>query len=210
VVAVTVVVVTVAAAPESTLTCAGEAAATPEATGELAAMAAAAIASGAVALPDGVEAAATAGTPVSATGAAIATATAFCSVIAAVSGDAEAAVPVEDWLAEVSPEAGLAVDFPAPFFEPVDFVLGCWTALAVESELASEDGSALALRASELLLADGSAVPASRERPLSEAVDASLERRGGAGCSGAEGAEGPLLAPAAALLSTSAPKLSFP
>jgi hypothetical protein len=166
-------------------------------------MAAAAIASGAVALPDGGEAAAVAGTSVNATGAAIATATAFCIVTA---GSAVAAMSVEDEVAW-SPEAGFA-DLPAPVFELADFVPDCWAASAVAPELSLED--ALELPSSELSLADWPVAPALFVWLLSGGADVSLERRGGGGGSGAVEVEGALLASAAVLLSTSAPKISFP
>jgi hypothetical protein len=186
---------------------AGDVAVASEAIVALAAMAAAAIASGAVALPDGGEAAAVAGTSVNATGAAIATATIFCIVTAAAAGSAMAAMSVEDEVAW-SPEAGFVADLPAPVFELVDFVPGCWTESGVAPELSLE--GALALASSELSLTDGPVAPALFDWLLSEEADVSMERRGGGAGSGAGELEGPLLASAAVLLSTSAPKISFP
>jgi hypothetical protein len=76
--------------------------------------------------------------------------------------------------------------------------------------LASEGWLAVALRSFELLLADGSVAPESRDRLVSGVADVSRVLRGGAGGSGTEEGAGPLLESAAWLLSTSVPKLSFP
>jgi hypothetical protein len=62
----------------------------------------------------------------------------------------------------------------------------------------------------ELFLADWSGAVLSRGGLLSEAVDASLDPRGGADCSCAIAVARVLAAAAAALLSTSDAKLSFP
>jgi hypothetical protein len=197
--------------------CADDAAGVPEMTDELAAMAAAAIASGAVALPD---AGIAAGTPVSATGAGIATATAFGVVTADAACSTEAARSVEarpveatsgeEWIVEVSPEDGFAFDFAEPAFEAPDFAPGCATALAMTSGVSSEDCLAVPLRSSAVLPAVWSDAAALRDPLLSEVAGASPERRCGTGCSGAVEAVRSLPVSIAVLLSTSAPKLSFP
>jgi len=123
-------VVTVAAASESVLICVD-----PAAAARLAEMAAAAIASGAVALPDAEGE--VVGTLVKATVTGIATATTFgvvtdvapCCAVSAGSG------------VEVSSEDDLAVDFAAPAFTALEFAPERCTALVVLApELASEGG----------------------------------------------------------------------
>jgi hypothetical protein len=76
--------------------------------------------------------------------------------------------------------------------------------------LASEDWLAAALRSFELLLADGLVAPESRDRLTSGLAELSPELRGGGGGSAAAEGAGSLLGSADLLLSTSAPKLSFP
>ena len=109
--------VAAAVAPESILTCADgtDGAAV---TGVLAAIAAAAIASGAVPVPDvGVAA----GTSVGATGTGIATATGFGVVTDGASCCVEAAGAVEEPVAAIVSETGFSIVFGAPVFEAPDF-----------------------------------------------------------------------------------------
>jgi hypothetical protein len=133
--AATSAAVTAAAAAE--LVCAGEAVG-GALTGELAAMAAAAIASGAVPLPDAVVAVVAeiaevagvaAGTFVDAMTTGITMATAFGTPAASPPGCADAVGSVE----EVSSEDDLSVDFVLPAFEVSAFPLGCWVAPALAS-----------------------------------------------------------------------------
>jgi hypothetical protein len=102
--------------------------------GELAAMAAAAIASGAVLLPDAVTpvvavlAGAVEGTFVGARMTGITTAIAFGTT--AVPACCAARVGS---VGELSSEDDLSVDFAVPSFEPLAVVLDCWAALAPEA-----------------------------------------------------------------------------
>ncbi len=207
---------TAAATPASILACADEAA--DEAAGAaavvdmLAAMAAAAIANGAVALPEvGAvpEVGGAAGVSVTTTGTGIAVAMAFVAVTA--SCCAEAVGSVEEPAAEVSSDDDFAVDLPASDFELPDFALEGWGAPALVSELLLEGGAAAteaeAFWLPELLLADGAAGPFC-DPPLFAAAGALSEEDCEGGCAGA-GATG-LLASLAVLPSTSAPKISFP
>jgi hypothetical protein len=202
-----------AAAPESILVCADDAAGAAGAAdaGELAAIAAAAIASGAVALPG---AGVAAGTSVDAIMTGIATATAFGVIADGPSCFAEAAGTAEESAAEVLSEAGLSVDFSVPAFEALDFALDRWTAAVLAAALAaaleSESCLAVASRSSELFRAAWSEDAASRERVLSAVAAASSERRCDADCCCAVEVARSLPVSAAALLSTSAPKRSFP
>jgi hypothetical protein len=105
----------------------------------LAAMAAAAIASGAVALPEvGAlpEVAGAAGASVTGTVTGIAVAMAFVTVAAFCC--VEAVGSVEEPAAEVSPDDDFAVDFAVSDFELPDFAWECGAGLALVSELASE------------------------------------------------------------------------
>jgi len=205
--------VAAAAASESILICAGDAAAAADA-GELAAMAAAAIASGAVALPAAGVAGVAAGTSVDAIMTGIATATAFGVVADGPSSFAEAAGTAEESAPEVLSEDGLSVDFSVPAFEALDFALDRWTAAvlasALAAALASESCLAVASRSSELFRAAWSEDAAPRERVLSAVAAASSERRCDADCCCAVEVARSLPVSAAALLSTSAPKRSFP
>jgi hypothetical protein len=167
---------------------------------EVAAIAAAAIASGAVALPEtgGVEAAA--GTSENATVTGIATAT------GAPDGVEAAASALEVLSAD-----DFAGDFASPVFDAPDLAAGGGLVLVFPAALAlallvSEAGPALALRSFGPLLADGFAAAVFDDGELSAAAGVSLEFR----CDGAAVAERSLLlASAAVLLSTSAPKLSI-
>jgi hypothetical protein len=214
---------TAAAAPESILACADEA--TDEATGAvavaaavaaavavadmLAAMAAAAIANGAVALPEvGGEVGGAAGVSVTAMVTGIAVAMAVATVAAFCCADAVASV--EEPAAEVSPDDDFAVDLPASDFELPDIALEVWGASALVSELAPEGGAAGGAEAFwlvESLLAGGAAAPFC-DPPLFAAAGALSESDCQAGCGGAAAAE--LFASPAVLLSSSAPKISFP
>jgi hypothetical protein len=183
---------------------------------ELAAIAAAAIASGAVALPDDGEAA---GTIVDAIATGITTATGVGVVAAGPSccaGLAGLAGLALESAAGLSLEDGFAVDFVSSVFEVSDFALERWVpsafvfafAFAFASALASASERCLAaLRSPESALAVWSAAEVSRDRLMSAAADVSSERRCGADGSGARPL---LLVSAVALLSTSAAKLSFP
>jgi hypothetical protein len=189
---------TAAAAPESILACADEAA--DEAAGAaavadmLAAMAAAAIANGAVALPEVCgEVGGAAGVSVTATVTGIAVAMAFVTVAAFCC--AEAAGSVEEPAAEVSPVDDVAADFVASDFELPDFALEGWGA------------SAEAFWLLESLLAGGGAAAPFCDPPLFAAAGALSEGDCEAGC---DGAGVGLLASLAVLLLTSAPKISFP
>src|SRR5216684_1466930 len=203
-----------AAAPVSILIWA-DAAADADVAGELAAIAAAAIASGAVALP-----VVAAGISANAIGTGIATATAFGVVAEGSPCGAETAGAVEEsaaeaWSAEDFAAGSNTPAFKTPAFEALDFALDRWTASAsvLLSALVAESRLAVASRSSEFFCAAWSATVASRDRVLSAAVaDASSERRCNADCCWA--VEVPrsllLLVSADVLLSTSAPKLSFP
>jgi hypothetical protein len=212
---------TAAAAPESILACADEA--TDEATGAvavpvavavavavadmLAAMAAAAIANGAVALPEvGGEVGGAAGVSVTAMVTGIAVAMAAITVTASCCAEAGSVEPA----AEVSPDDDFAVDLPASDFEVPDFALQVWGVSALLSELAPEAGAAGGAEAFwlvESLLAGGAAAPFC-DPPLFAAAGALSEGDCRAGCGGAATAE--LFASPAVLLSSSAPKISFP
>ena len=141
-----------------------------------------------------------------------ATATAFAVVADGPPGCAEAAGPA----AEVVSEDGLSVGFSVPAFEALDFVLDRWTAAVLASAsalaeaLASESCLVVASRLSELFLAVWSADAVSRDRVLSAVGAASSERRCDADCCCAVEVGRSLPASVAVLLSTSAPKLSFP
>jgi hypothetical protein len=205
---------TAAVAPETILAGADEA--PDEAVGAaaadmLAAMAAAAIASGAVAMPEvGAlpEVGGAAGVSVTATVTGIAVAIAFIAVAA--SCCAEAAGSVEEPAAEVSSDEDFAVDFPASDFELPGFALeGSGGAASLVPELALEGGAAAeALWLLELLSADGTAAVPFCDPPLFAAAAVLSEEDCLAGCGGA--VAGALLASLAELLSTNAPKISFP
>jgi hypothetical protein len=178
---------------------------------ELAAIAAAAIASGAVALPDDGEAA---GTIVDAMATGITTATGVGVVAAGPSCCAGLAGLALESAAGLSLEDGFAVDFVSSVVEVSDFALerrvpsAFVFAFAFASALASASERCLAaLRSPESALAVWSAAEVSRDRLMSAAADVSSERRCGADGSGARPL---LLVSAVALLSTSAAKLSFP
>src|SRR5450759_796360 len=115
-------------------------------------MAAAAIASGAVASPDaGVAAGVSVNAIVTGIATAITIASAFGVVTAAVSCGAEAgSVEASAW--EILSEEGFSVDFAPPVFRPLDFAPDCWTACVLVSALAaaSEACLAAASRSSEL------------------------------------------------------------
>lgn len=208
-------VVAAAVAPGSTLVCAAVATGAFVAA-ELAAMAAAAMASGAVALPDDDAAA---GTIIGVTATGIATATGFGVVTAGPScftgAAGSAAVACEESPGEVSLEDGFAVDLVS-VFEPPDFAFEPWAASALALALAFALASALALafawerwlsaasRLSER--AAWSVAALSRDRLPSATADELSGRRCEAVCSGARS----LPVSAAVLLSTSAAKLSFP
>jgi hypothetical protein len=196
---------TVAAAPESILACVDEAA--DETAGAaavadmLAAMAAAAIAKGAVALP---EVGGATGVSVTATVTGIAVAMAFVAVAA--SCCAEAAGSVE----EPAADDGVAADFAVSDFELPDFALGgCGASeLALEGGAAPEGGAeAEVFWVPEPLLVDGAAGAVFCDPPLVAAAGASSE---GDCQAGGGGVAVGLLALLAALPSTSAPKISFP
>jgi hypothetical protein len=125
---------TAAAAPESILACADEAAGVAAVADMLAAMAAAAIANGAVAFAVFAEGGGAAGAPVTATVTGIAVAMAFVAAVA--SWCAEAAGSVEEPVAEVSPDDDFAADFAVSDFGLPDFALeGCGaSALALAPE----------------------------------------------------------------------------
>lgn len=125
---------TAAAAPESILACADEATGVAAVADMLAAMAAAAIANGAVAFPEVGGAAGAAGASVTATVTGIAVAMAFVAAVA--SCCAEAAGSVEEPVAEVSPDDDFAADFAVSDFGLPDFALeGCGaSALALAPE----------------------------------------------------------------------------
>jgi len=205
-----------AAAPVSILICAG-AAADADVADELAAIAAAAIASGAVALPAaGVAAGISAAAMLTGT----TTATTFGVVAEGSLCCAETAGAVEEsaaeaWSAEDFAAGSKAPAFKTPAFEARDFGPDRWTASAsaLLSALVAESRLAVASRSSGFVCAAWSAAVASRDRALSAAVaDASSERRCDADCGWAvEVARSLLLLVSAdVLLSTSAPKLSFP
>jgi hypothetical protein len=202
---------TAAAAPESILACADEAA--DEAAGAaavadmLAAIAAAAIASGAVAVPEvGGEIGGAAGVSVTATVTGIAVAMALVAVAA--SCCAEAAGSVEEPVAEVSPVDDVAADFVASDFELPDFALEGWGASALVPVSALVGGAVVeAFWLLESVLAGGAAAAPFCDPPLFAAAGALSEGDCLAGCGGG-GAE--LLASLTVLLSTSAPKISFP
>ncbi len=131
---------TAAATPESILAGADEAAGAVAVADMLAAMAAAAIANGAVALPEVDGAAGAAGASVTATVTGIAVAMAFVAVAA--SCCAEAAGSLEDPAEEVSPDDDFAADFAASDFELPDFAWECGAASVLVLELALEGGAA--------------------------------------------------------------------
>jgi hypothetical protein len=199
-----------AVALASILVCAADAAGASVAA-ELATIAAAAIASGSVALPDAGEAA---GTFAAATVTGIATAIGFGVVKADPSCWAGAAGSATEaasaWAAGASSESDFAVDFASSVFEAPDLVLVRWTASVCASALVSERCLIAASRSSESFCAALSADAALRDCLRSAAADASSERRRDADCSCAVEFARSLLVSAAVLLSTSAPKLSFP
>src|SRR5258708_15080849 len=193
---------TAAAASELLLICGDDGSGAADA-GELAAIAAAAIASGAVALPD---AGVAVGICVDARITGIATATAFGVVTDAASCCAEAAT-VEASGAEVVSEEDFSVDFfSVDVAVPAFKVLDCWTA----SVLAAEPCLATASRSSELVPAGWSAGAASRDRLVSAAVDASSVRRCDADCGCAVELARSLPVSAGARLSTSPRRPSLP
>ena len=153
------------AAPESLPVCAA-----PDMTDELAASAAAAIASGAAALPDGGEAE---GRSVSATGAGMTTAMVFGAATAsAACGIAVASM--EELASDASPEDDLEAVFDVSAFE--DFAAGCVAVAALV--FASETGLAAVSRLSEGLLAVWAEAVVSAARRLSGFAGALSERRG--------------------------------
>lgn len=182
----------------------------------LAAIAAAAIASGAVAaLPD---VGAAAGALVDAVVTAIATATAFgvvAGVLPCCAAVAGSAVVAPAFLSE----AGLSDDLVSSDFEPLELERDCGAAalaLASALALALEACWAAAFGAAELVPVEGAADAVLRDAELSGAACASLPDGCGAGggcctagvgCCGA--GAGSLAAAAWMLLSTSAPKLSL-
>jgi hypothetical protein len=199
-------VMTAAAAPESILACVNEAAGAAAVADMLAAMAAAAIAKGAVALP---EVGGATGVSVTATATGIAVAIAFVAVAA--SCCAEAAGSVEEPAAEVSAEDEVAADFAVSDVELLDFPLeGCGASeLALEGGAAPEGGAAAEVFwLPEPLLVDGAAGAVFCDPPLVAAAGVLSEGDCQAGCGG--GVAVGLLASLAVLLSTSAPKISFP
>jgi hypothetical protein len=185
--------------------------------GELAAMAAAASASGAVPLPDALiavvaeVAGVAAGAFVDAMTTGITMATAFGTAEDGPPGCADAVGSVE----EVSSEDDFSFDFVVPAFEVSAFALDCWVAVALasvfEAVLAVEACPALEL--SEALLAAWLVAVESEDCVLFWVVEESSVRRGGAGGVGAADVV-PLLPVAlfvaAALLSSRAPKRSLP
>jgi hypothetical protein len=136
---------TAAAAPESILACADvtadeaadEAAGATAVADRLAAMAAAAIANGAVAFPEVGGAAAVA---VTATVTGIAVAMAFIAVVAACCADAAASV--EEPVTDVSPDDGFGADFAVSDFELPDFAWDGGAALALVPVFAPAGGAA--------------------------------------------------------------------
>jgi hypothetical protein len=162
-------------------------------------------------LPDAGEAA---GTFAAATVTGIGTATGFGVVTAGPSCLAGAAGSVAEaasaWVAEASSEFDFAADFASSVFEAPDLALERWTPSVFASALASERCLTAASRSSEAFCAALSAEAASRDCLRSAAADASSERRRDADCSCAAEFARSLLVSAAVLLSTSAPKLSFP
>jgi hypothetical protein len=199
-----------AVALASILVCAADAAGASVAA-ELAAIAAAAIASGSVALPDAGEAA---GTFAAATITGIATATGFGVATAGPSCLAGAAGSAADaasaWAVGASSEFDFAAGFASSVFEAPDLALERWTPSVFASALASERCLTAASRSSESFCAALSADAALRDCLRSAAADASSERRRDADCCSAVEFARSLLVSAAVLLSTSAPKLSFP
>jgi hypothetical protein len=188
--------------------------------GELAAIAAAAIASGAEALPDaGVAGATSVETMVTA----IATATGFGVVTSVASCWAEAPRAEESSAGErpgaeaVSEIACGSVDFfsigfSVPAFKMFGLAPDGWTAsvLALLSASGSELCLAVALRSSALLPTAWSAGPALRDRLLSAAAGISSARRGEAGCCCAVALARSWAVSEGALLSIRAWKPSFP
>jgi hypothetical protein len=186
--------------------------------GELAAMAAAASASGAVPLPDALiavvaeVAGVAAGTFVDAMTTGITMATAFGTAEDGPPGCADAVGSVE----EVSSEDDFSFDFVVPALEVSAFALDCWVAVALasvfEAVLAVEACPA-ALELSEALFAAWPVAVESEDCVLFWVVEESSVRRGGAGGVGAADVV-PLLPGAlfvaAALLSSRAPKRSLP
>jgi hypothetical protein len=181
---------------------------------ELAAIAAAAIASGAVALP---VAGAAAGTLAGARATGIATATGFGVVTAPTSCCARAVAIVAAAVSEVS-EEGFAGGFAGPALTTPDGAAdGCAESglpaarpLKPVWVLASEGLGVLASRSLEPLAAAWLAGGASCDCVLSVVAGASAEGRWAADGWGAVEAAASLALSAAVLLSTSAPKLSFP
>jgi len=195
-----------AVAAESILACADEAAGAAAVADMLAAMAAAAIAKGAVALP---EVGGATGVSVTATVTGIAVAMALVTVAA--SCCAEAAGSVEEPAAEASADDEVAADFAVSDFELLDFALeGCGASeFALDDGAAPEGGAAAEVFwLPEPLLVDGAAGAVFCDPPLVAAAGALSEGdcQAGGGC----GAAVWLLASLAVLPSTSAPKISFP
>ena len=209
-------VVTAATASVSLSICTGDAADAAGA-GELAAIAAAAIASGAVALPD---AGVAGGISVETMVTAIATATGFGVVTDVASCRAEAAVEESRAGDKSGAEAVseitfgsvdfFSIGFSVPAFKVLGLAPDCWTAsvLALVPASASELCLAVESRSSELLAAAWSADPAPRDRLLSAAAGGSSTRRGEAGCCAVALARS--LPVSDALLSIRAWKRSFP
>jgi hypothetical protein len=142
------------AALGSVRVCAGTAAIDEDVTDWLAAIAAAAIASGAVAGLDVAGAVGAAGTAAKVTGTGMATAIAFGAAISVASG--EVAALAGSAAAEVSEDDELAVDLVPSAGEPVDFPRRCDGGSIVAPAPAAEGGAALAswLLLTESVLAD--------------------------------------------------------
>jgi hypothetical protein len=130
-----------AAALGSVWVCAGAAAIEEDVTDWLAAIAAAAIASGAVTGPDVAGAVGAAGTAVNVAGTGMATAIAFGAAISVASGEAALAGSVA---AEASEDDELAVDLVPSTCEPGDFPRECDGESVVAPAPAAEVGAALA------------------------------------------------------------------
>lgn len=173
---------------------------------ELAAIAAAAIASGAVAVPDPGVAAGT-----SVVGIVTVSVTATTLGVAVPPGCAVAGRTVEESVAEVA-ESEPSVDFAACVFAVPDFALDDGVAVALASLL--EVCPAVAPRPSGFFVVAESEAAVSRDRVLSAPGGASSARRSGGDGGGVADGGGAvevarsLLVSVAALLSTSAPKLS--
>jgi hypothetical protein len=165
-------------------------------------MAAAAIASGAVALVDDVAAGEFAGADV--TG--IATATGLGVVADGAAGWPKAAGSA----VEAFPEDGFSGDFAVPALAMPDFIHDRWTASALAEALASEACWAAAFLSAESLLAVRSAAAALREPVLSGDAAALSDGRGAAADGGCGvGVAASLPVSAGMLESTSVPKLSL-